>query len=116
MNDQLAAVERVDTCGAARRLRRIGELSPREREVLDHAALGEPDQEIAGRMHVSHRTVRHYFTVLFQKLGVRNRVDVALTGVLAHVANCEECLSVVNAFHYSQAAARVKPRPASTAV
>jgi DNA-binding CsgD family transcriptional regulator len=73
-------------------------LSPREREVLSHAAYGDLDHEIAGYMFVSRRTVRHYFTMLFQKLDVRNRVDVATTGLLAHVANCEECLRSVEAF------------------
>jgi DNA-binding CsgD family transcriptional regulator len=90
--------QRAGLCEAARRLRKVVVLSPREREVLSLAAYGDPDQEIAGHMFVSRRTVRHYFTVLFQKLDVRNRVDVATTGLLAHVANCEECLRSVEAF------------------
>jgi DNA-binding CsgD family transcriptional regulator len=90
--------QRAEVCEAARRLRRIVVLSPREREVLSHAAYGDADHEIAGHMFVSRRTVRHYFTMLFQKLDVRNRVDVATTGLLAHVANCEECLRSVEAF------------------
>lgn len=73
-------------------------LSPREREVLSHAAYGDPDHEIAGYMFVTQRTVRHYFTMLFQKLDVRNRVDVATTGLLAHVASCDECLRSIEAF------------------
>jgi DNA-binding CsgD family transcriptional regulator len=87
-----------EPCEAARRLGRIAALSPREREVLGHAAFGDPNQEIAGHMHISERTVRHHFTVLFQKLGVRNRVDVAMTGLLVHVASCDECLRTVAAF------------------
>jgi hypothetical protein len=61
-------------------------------------ALGGPDQEIAGRMLVAHRTVRHYFTTIFRKLGARSRVDVALTGLLAHVAGCERCLLALSSF------------------
>lgn len=90
--------QRAQPCEAARRLRRVVVLSPREREVLSRAAYGDADDEIAGHMFVSRRTVRHYFTMLFQKLDVRNRVDVATTGLLAHVANCEECLGSVAAF------------------
>lgn len=90
--------QRAEPCEAARRLRRIAVLSPREREVLTRAAYGDGDDEIAGSMFVSRRTVRHYFTMLFQKLDVRNRVDVATTGLLAHVANCEECQRSVEAF------------------
>jgi DNA-binding NarL/FixJ family response regulator len=85
-------------CAAAQRLGRIEALSPREREVLRHAAFGVADQEIAGRMLVAHRTVRHYFTTLFQKLEARSRVDVALTGLLAHVADCEECQRAISSF------------------
>jgi DNA-binding CsgD family transcriptional regulator len=98
MNEGWPLPQRPELCEAARRLRRIVVLSPREREVLGHAAYGDPDCDIAGYMFVSRRTVRHYFTMLFQKLDVRNRVDVATTGLLAHVANCEECLRSVEAF------------------
>ena len=93
-----ALLERVEACEPSRRLYKIYVLSPREREVLSHAAFGQLDQEIAGCLRVSERTVRHYFTILFHKLGVRNRVDVAMTGLLVHVANCEECLHTMNSF------------------
>ena len=91
-------LDRARVCAAAQRLGRIGDLSPREREVLRHAAFGVADQEIAGRMLVAHRTVRHYFTTLFQKLEARSRVDVALTGLLAHVAGCQDCLLAISSF------------------
>jgi DNA-binding CsgD family transcriptional regulator len=85
-------------CDASRRLRIIDKLSPREREVLGYAALGGLDHEIAQRMMISHRTVRHYFTTLFRKLSVRGRVDVAVVGLVAHVASCDECFRTIS--HY----------------
>jgi DNA-binding CsgD family transcriptional regulator len=96
--DAKALRREPDVCAAAHRLARVGGLSPREREVLGQAALGAVDQEIAGRMFVAHRTVRHYFTALFQKLGARSRVDVALIGLLAHVADCPDCQSAISSF------------------
>jgi DNA-binding CsgD family transcriptional regulator len=98
------ALELVAECEASRRLQKISQLTPREREVLGHAALGYADQEIAGRMRITPRTVRHYFTTLFQKFGVRNRIDVAMTGMLAHVANCEECFQALVAYQHGPVA------------
>lgn len=88
----------AEPCAAAERLLHIRELSPREREVLWHAALGAPDQKIADRMLVAHRTVRAYLTAIFHKLGARSRVEVALTGVLAHVALCDACLLTLSVY------------------
>jgi predicted ATPase/DNA-binding CsgD family transcriptional regulator len=48
-------------------------LSPRESEILRLVAAGLSNQEIAGRLFITERTVRHHLTSVFGKLGADNR-------------------------------------------
>ena len=52
--------------------------SRREEEVLRLLLRGCTNKEIAEALMISDKTVKHYMTVLFQKLNVRNRVEVVL--------------------------------------
>lgn len=36
------------------------------------------NKEIAGALHISEKTVKHYMTNILQKLQVRNRVEAAM--------------------------------------
>lgn len=56
----------------------LEELTEREREVLEGVAAGLSNKEIALRVHLSEKTVKHYMTNILQKLQVRNRVEAAL--------------------------------------
>ena len=51
----------------------LPELAEREREVLDLMAAGLPNPAIAGRLHLSEKSVRNYVTNIFIKLGVPDR-------------------------------------------
>jgi len=62
------------------------ELSDREREVLDLLREGLTNREIADRLFLSEKTVKHYVTALMRKLHVRNRVEAAVS---AHSARDE---------------------------
>src|SRR5919202_5371584 len=53
----------------------LAELSGRERQVLELVASGLSNQEIGLQLGLSERTVKHYMTNLFTKLGVRSRVE-----------------------------------------
>jgi DNA-binding NarL/FixJ family response regulator len=53
-------------------------LTEREREVLAHVAGGLSNKEVAARLHLSEKTVKHYMTIIMEKLGVRNRTEAAL--------------------------------------
>ncbi len=55
----------------------IQTLSLREREILRLVAEGLSNKEIANQLHLSVQTVKVYLTRVFQKLGVRNRVEAA---------------------------------------
>jgi len=50
-------------------------LTPRQAQILELAAAGLSDKEIARRLHVTHRTVRTHFEKLFQQRGIRNRAQ-----------------------------------------
>ena len=49
--------------------------NPRQQQVLELAAIGLSDDEIAARLKVSRRTIRYQFEKLFRTFGVRNRSD-----------------------------------------
>lgn len=61
--------------------KRMSSLSPRERLTLRFIAEGLSNREIAEAMGVQTKTVKFHVSNLFQKLGIRNRVEAAM---LAH--------------------------------
>jgi DNA-binding NarL/FixJ family response regulator len=56
----------------------IEPLSAREEEVLRTIAGGLTNAEIAGALHISLSTVKAHIASLMTKLGVRNRVEIAV--------------------------------------
>jgi two-component system, NarL family, nitrate/nitrite response regulator NarL len=60
---------------------RLADLSAREEQILAHIAQGMSNKEIALRLSLSDKTVKHYTTSILQKLKVRNRVEAALIAV-----------------------------------
>lgn len=54
----------------------LDELSSREIEVMMMLVQGEEVQTIAETLHISHKTVRTYKSRLYEKLGVKNAVDL----------------------------------------
>jgi DNA-binding CsgD family transcriptional regulator len=55
-------------------------LTPREREVVDLATRGHSDRDIAGRLHLSARTVQSHLYRAYRKLGVTGRQDLPAAG------------------------------------
>jgi len=53
----------------------LAALSAREREVLDLAASGMSNKEIAERLTISVNTVKFHLRTIYSRLGVRNRVQ-----------------------------------------
>lgn len=56
----------------------ISPLTGREEEVLLTVARGCTNSEIAEELHISLSTVKTHLTSLMQKLGARNRVEIAI--------------------------------------
>jgi two-component system nitrate/nitrite response regulator NarL len=56
-------------------------LTPRELEVVSTVVEGYPNGDIAQRFCISVKTVKHHLTNIFEKLGVSNRVELALFAV-----------------------------------
>lgn len=53
-------------------------LSKRERQVCDKVLAGQTNQQIADSLFVSERTVKAHLTSSFQKLGVKDRLQLVL--------------------------------------
>jgi DNA-binding NarL/FixJ family response regulator len=60
---------------------RTAKLTPREAEVLALVGKGMHDKEMAEELGISHQTVRTYVKDVRQKLGVRSRISVVITGL-----------------------------------
>lgn len=56
----------------------LDNLSGREREVAACVARGESNKEIARQLDVSERTIKAHLTSIFEKFGVRDRLQLAL--------------------------------------
>lgn len=51
-------------------------LTPREQEIVDLLSLGLTNKTIAGRLFITETTVRHHLTSIFNKLEVKNRLEL----------------------------------------
>jgi DNA-binding NarL/FixJ family response regulator len=59
----------------------MGRLTPREVEVVRLLAEGMSTREISLKLRVTEHTVRNYLSVIYDKLGVSSRVELALYAV-----------------------------------
>lgn len=57
---------------------RIASLTPREREIIRSIvhSHGGKSLQIAEELHISEHTLRNHLTLIYEKLGVRNRLDL----------------------------------------
>lgn len=53
-------------------------LTPREKEVISAAVAGYTNKEIAKQLSIREQTVKHHLTNIFDKIGVFNRLELAL--------------------------------------
>ena len=53
-------------------------LTPREIDVISSVMDGCTNKEIAGKLAISEQTVKHHLTSIFGKVGVSNRLELAL--------------------------------------
>jgi len=56
---------------------KLARLSPQEERILDMIGEGLTNREIAGRIHLSDKTVKNYVSTILQKLEVARRAEAA---------------------------------------
>ena len=67
--------------------RRLGALSPRERQVLDALLAGGPNKVIAYDLGLSVRTVEVHRARMMERLGVRHLSEAIRLAVMAKLAS-----------------------------
>ena len=53
-------------------------ISPRQRRVIELVASGLKNREIARELGIAEHVVRNYLGIIYDKIGVSNRVELAL--------------------------------------
>jgi two-component system nitrate/nitrite response regulator NarL len=61
-------------------------LTPRELEIIGVILGGYSNNDIATKFSISEKTVKHHLTNIFDKLGVSNRLELALFALHHHLA------------------------------
>ncbi len=56
----------------------IDTLSSRETDILKLVAMGKSNKEVGLELDLQEKTVKHYMTIILQKLQVKNRVEAAI--------------------------------------
>jgi DNA-binding NarL/FixJ family response regulator len=63
------------------------ELTAREREIVRYVAMGMRNAEVATKLAITEGTVKKHLNNIFQKLDIRDRVEVALYAMRAGLVN-----------------------------
>ena len=56
-------------------------LTPREQEIVALVAQGMGTRKLAMCMHISEKTVRNHLSSIYEKLGISDRVELALFAI-----------------------------------
>ncbi len=59
-----------------------GRLTPRQRVIVEHVALGHTNDQIASALALSPNTLRNHLAEIFRRLGASNRADLVRLAVL----------------------------------
>jgi len=65
-------------CSSGAGVSQPGNLSTKERRILEGVAAGQLNKEIASTLSISEKTVRNQLTAIYQKLGVSTRAEAAI--------------------------------------
>lgn len=72
-------------------------LTPAEKKILACVSLAKTNKEIAGELNISPATVKRHLENILRKLGLRNRVEAALYGLMTN--GCSREMSSACALH-----------------
>jgi two-component system nitrate/nitrite response regulator NarL len=56
----------------------VAKLTAREQQIVNFVGYGLSNQEIAKQLALTESTIKHHLTRILQKLGLRNRTEVAI--------------------------------------
>ena len=89
---QFAAAPEPSSAPAPARVRERSPLSAREREIVGLVAQGYKNKEMAEKMFISEQTVKNHLHNIFDKLGVSDRLELALYAIHKgiHIQNNNE--------------------------
>jgi DNA-binding NarL/FixJ family response regulator len=59
-------------------IRKLEELTPREREVLEKITAGKSNKEIASELYITEKTVKTHVSSILSKLGLHDRTQAAV--------------------------------------
>ncbi|GAA3351866.1 response regulator transcription factor [Amorphoplanes nipponensis] len=77
-------LESFASSGPAAAVQLVDPLTDREEQVLTAVARGHTNAEIAAGLHITLSTVKTHVTSLMNKLGARNRVEIAIWAYETH--------------------------------
>lgn len=80
VSDLVKALRSISPAEASSRARHFG-LTPRELEIVTLVVAGYSNPDIAARCSIGQQTVKHHVSNIFDKLGVSNRLELALFAV-----------------------------------
>jgi len=80
MTNLLEVLKELQGASASKSKETYG-LTRRELDIVDAVISGASNKEIATRLALSEQTVKNYFSSIFEKLGVSNRLEVAMFAV-----------------------------------
>ena len=73
--------ENINLSTESNGLELLERLSPREREIITMVAQGMSNQSIGQKLFISDKTVKNYVTSIRRKLGLENRIQIALYAI-----------------------------------
>jgi len=87
VSDLVATLRELMPRGGEEQSKRRYGLTPREMEVINAIVAGYTNKDIAQKFAISEQTVKHHLTNIFDKVGVSNRLELALFAVNHHLAD-----------------------------
>jgi two-component system, NarL family, nitrate/nitrite response regulator NarL len=81
MTDLLTALNRAAERSQLEAPKKTFGLTPRELEVIQKIVSGYSNKDIAGKLSITDDTVKHHLSNIFNKLGVFNRLELALFAI-----------------------------------
>ena len=76
-------------------------LTERETNVLLYVAQGHMNSEIADKLHISVHTVKAHLEAIYEKFGVKNRVQAAMKAVMLGLIDINILMWCFVRFFYS---------------